>query len=89
MKVRIYYGDANEIISKLIDNLDIELSRVPNVGESLSLWVEDYWLDMKVRQVFTNYCIPGNPHIKERAWGEGYAVFVDDVMIVEEYRKKK
>ena len=91
MKVMIYYAgcvervEKNDEIEDLINWTEIELERVPQRGEMVDLWLGDYWLQGTVTHVYTAYCPPNNPHIKERAWGDRYAISVGDIDIMEYY----
>ena len=96
MKVILYYGGCKSHDSDLDCELEdvvnyrkIELQRIPNVGESLTLMVGEYHLDMVVAKVYTDYCEPGNPYIKESFWGDEYALYVKDVSIVDLYGEKR
>ena len=93
MKVTIYFGGGSGHgrmdeydLEQIINERVIELQRVPNQGEHLSLWIDRYWIDCDVKYVFTNYVEPGNPYIKERAWGDRYAIMVNNVELMEEYK---
>lgn len=95
MKVTLYYGGAADRVSDVDDvemeNLilfrEIELARVPNVGEDMTLNIGDYYIEAEVRDVFTNYCEPGNPHIKERFHGDRYAITLHRCRIIERYKR--
>lgn len=95
MKVTLYYEGAADRVSdgddvemeNLILFREIELARVPNVGEDVLLRIGDYDIEAVVKHVFTNYCEPGNPHIKERYHGDSYAITLHRCRIVEKYKR--
>lgn len=91
MKVTIFFNGAinrhNEdefVMEYIVEGTELELSRVPNIGEVFNLWICGYWLQGKVAYVETAYCMP-HPNIKERAWGEQYGVGVKDWEIMDVY----
>lgn len=86
MKVTLFFGGMkrrdSEIGCKVEDLLNfqtIELSRIPNVGEVMNITIGDYALCGKVKQVFTTWNEPGNPHIKEGYHGESYSIMLDEL----------
>lgn len=81
----VYYSELED----LLRFLTIPLARVPNKGETLTLFLGDFHLDMEVADVYTHYCVPGNSHIKESGWGEEYAIYVKNVEVIECFRKKE
>ena len=93
MKVTLFYFGAGRRLDRndefdiedLVNFTVIELSRIPRKGEYLDLWIGDYWIEGIVRDVYTNYCSPGNPHKKESAWGESYSIYIADVEVMEYY----
>lgn len=91
MKVTLYFAgalyDREEVnLEDLINFMTIELQRVPNVGEEISLMFDKYWINAKVEQVYTNWTESGNQRFKERAWGDHYAISLTDIEIMEEYQ---
>ena len=93
MKVTLYYGGAADRVSD-VDDVEmedlilfrkIELARVPNVGEDVFLHIGDCFIVAEVKDVFTNYCEPGNPHIKESFHGDSYAITLHKCRIGERY----
>lgn len=96
MKVTLYYEgaagcadfDDDVKMEDLILFRVIKLNRVPNVGEVVNLMIGDYWIEGEVKQVFTTYCEPGNPHIKERSYGDSYAITLHRCRINERYNRK-
>ena len=100
MRVTIYYGgnsskhsrrgdDDYPILEKLLDNICIDLQRVPCQGECMSFVLGDYCINAMVARVYTNYTEPGNPHIRPEFFGDRYAILLDDAEIVEEYKTRK
>lgn len=95
MKVTLYYEGAADRVSNdddvemedLILFREIELARVPNIGEDVFLRIGDYDIEAVVKRVFTNYCEPGNPHIKERFHGDSYAMTLHRCRIIEKYNR--
>lgn len=91
MEVTLYYAgskkDYEDVdLEDLINFMTIELQRVPNVGEEISLMFDRYWINAKVYQVYTNWTEPLNKRFKERAWGDRYAISLTDIEIMEVYR---
>ena len=95
MKVRLYFDGCKYdrkdeyLIEKEINDTRIELSRIPCLGENITLFIGDYWLEGVVSKVFTCYTEKGNPHRYERSWGEDYAMFVKDIEVYEYYGKRE
>lgn len=95
MKVRLYfdgckYDRADEwLIEKEINDTFIELSRIPNVGENITLFLGDYWFEGKVTAVYTYYCEKNNPHRYQHTWGEGYSIFVGEIEVYQKYESEE
>ena len=97
MRIQLFFAGCKENVSaelekELEDFIDwrvLELSRCPNVGETITLQIGDYWVDMVVDSVWTRFVENGNHHFKERVWGESYGVQVKDVELMEYYGKKE
>ena len=95
MRVTLYYDGAADrasyddelVMEELILFREIELARVPNVGEDVLLRIGDYDIEGEVKHVFTNYCEPGNPHIKERYHGDSYAITLHRCAIIERHNR--
>lgn len=94
LQVKFYYaGSKNEYaldgyeMEKLMDWYTIDLPRVPNIGEIVTLVIGDYRIEGKVSMVFTSYCKPGNPNIKERCWGYSFGVSLSELEVVEYFGK--
>ena len=91
MNVRLYYDGCKYDrkdeckIEREINDTFIELSRIPNVGENITLFLGDYWFEGKVSAVYTSFCEKGNPHRYERVWGESYSIFIKDIEVFQKY----
>lgn len=93
MKVTLYYAGSKEDydyvdLEDLINFMTIDLHRVPNVGEEISLMFDKYWLNAKVLRVYTNWVEPLNRRFKERSWGDKYAISLTDIEVIETYGDK-
>ena len=62
-EVMLYYaGSKNESFLEEADMEDminfytILLPRVPNIGEIVTVIIDDYYIEGKVQMVYTNYC---------------------------------
>ena len=85
MEIMICCGGDPEI-AELIDQMWIDIERVPCVGEYLKLFVGDYHLLMKVASVMTMYVHEGNQWFGTIKYGKAeYVVTVEDEEIVEKY----
>ena len=94
-EVMLYYaGSKNE---RFLEEADMEdminfytilLPRVPNVGEVVTVVIDDYRIEGKVEMVYTNYCRPGNPKIKESGWGYTFGISLKDLEVVDYYGKR-
>ena len=96
MKIILYYGgnskkdtDDYDRLMELLEFTEIEMERVPNKGETITLYLEDCRITADVTHVYPHYCPVGNKFIRERAWGESYGISLDNAEIVECYCKKK
>ncbi len=90
MRVTLYYAGEKRYhnhvnLEKLINYMTIELQRVPNVGEEVSLMFDKYWINAKVAQVYTNWTERGNERFRESAWGDRYGISLTDIEIIEKY----
>lgn len=95
-EVMLYYsGSKNEIfleeadMEDMINYYTILLPRVPNIGEIVTVIIDDYCIEGKVDMVYTNYCKPGNPQIKESVWGYRFGISLKELEVVDYYGKKK
>lgn len=95
MKVKLYLeGFAERVdyddciyMENLVNDSSFEVPRVPCIGESVGLWIEDVWIDARVVDVSTHFIEHGNPHFKESAWGTEILVSLGEAVIVERYKK--
>ena len=94
-EVMLYYaGSKNE---RFLEEADMEdminfytilLPRVPNIGEIVTVIIDDYYIEGKVQMVYTNYCKPGNDKIKESCWGYRFGISLTDLEVVDYYGKR-
>ena len=87
MKVTLYCGSCADQIDQLLNERVIELQRIPNTGETITLAVGDYWVEAKVGKVYTSYVAHGNEHWKTFVWGDRYAMYLEDIETIETYGK--
>ena len=92
MKVTLYaIGFANEDdgceIEKIVNDVVLDLPRIPCKGEGMGLWLDDVWIEARVESVYTNFKEHGNPHIRESAWGVDFLINLDECEIAERYKK--
>lgn len=73
-------------IEKKVNNLVLDIPRIPCKGERMGLWIDDVWIDAKVKDVWTNFREKGNPHIKESAWGVDFSITLYECEIMEQYK---
>ena len=91
MKCTLYYHGAKykaqdtRETEELINDIEIELSRVPNVGETIHLHWEECWIEARVRDVSTHYYQPCDFY-KRTAWYDSYVILLDNVEIIEKYK---
>lgn len=88
-EVMLYYaGSKNERfledgdMEDMINFYTILLPRVPNIGEIVTVIIDDYYIEGKVQMVYTNYCKPGNDKIKESCWGYRFGISLTDLEVV-------
>ena len=94
-EVMLYYaGSKNERVidgaemEEMINYYTIILPRVPNIGEIVTIVIDDYLIQGEVEMVFTNYCKPGNPKIKESGWGYTFGISLKDFEVVDYYGER-
>ena len=94
-EVMLYYsGSKNERFLEEVDMEDminfytILLPRVPNVGEVVTVVIDDYRIEGKVEMVYTSYCKPGNPKIKECYWGYEFAISLKELEVIDYYGER-
>ena len=95
-EVMLYYsGSKNERfldgwqMEDMINYYTILLPRVPNIGETITVIIDDYCIEGKVEMVYTNYCKPGNPKIKESGWGCRFGISLKELEVVDYYGEKE
>lgn len=100
MLVTIYGFDAGvwkqaetraeqELLEDLFDMITIDLQRVPCVGEGINLSCGGYSVTAEVENVWTSWCQPNDPDIKEEYFGDTYNISVIKVEIIETYGKRR
>lgn len=94
-EVMLYYsGSKNERfldgyqMEDIINSSTILLPRVPNIGEIVTVIIDDYCIEGKVGMVYTNYCKPGNPKIKESGWGYRFGISLKELEVVDYYGER-
>lgn len=94
-EVMLYYAGSKDERFLEGDNMEdminfytILLPRVPNIGEIVTVVIDDYRIEGKVEMVYTNYCRPGNPKIKEAGWGYTFGISLKDLEVVDYYGKR-
>ena len=96
LKVMIYCaGNKSEAfldeyeMEKLLNWREIELPRIPNIGEIFDIVIDDYRIEGKVGMVYTNYCQPGNKNIKESCWGCDFGLMLSELEVIDYFGKKE
>ena len=91
MRIVIYYGgntkgkdEDQDLLIELLEFTEIEMERVPQVGERLCLYLDHYRVYADVTNVYPSYSPQGFPFIKKRAWGESCAIQLDNAEIDED-----
>ena len=94
-EVMLYYaGSKSERfleeaeMEDMINFYTILLPRVPNIGEIVTVIIDNYNIAGKVDMVYTNYCKPGNPNIKESGWGYRFGISLTDLEVVDYYGRR-
>ena len=94
-EVMLYYGGSKSEMfldswqmEDMINYYTIMLPRVPNIGEIVTVVIDDYRIEGKVEMVYTNYCRPGNPKIKESGWGYTFGISLKDLEVVDYYGER-
>lgn len=87
-EVMLYFsGSKNKGFLEEVDMEDminfytILLPRVPNVGEVVTVVIDDYCFQGKVEMVYTNYCRPGNQKIEKSGWGYTFGISLKDLEV--------
>jgi hypothetical protein len=89
MKAILYYcssadcvgEDSDALMDYLVGDKELELDRIPNIGEVITIATHGVTLEGNVTQVFTN--------IKEEAWGVRYGIAVNEWEIVDYYDREE
>lgn len=94
-EVMLYYaGSKSERfleeaeMEDMINFYTILLPRVPNIGEIVTVIIDNYNIEGKVDMVYTNYCKPGNPNIKESGWGYRFGISLTDLEVFDYYGRR-
>lgn len=96
MKAILYYcssadnvsEDSDAMMDYLVGDKELELDRIPNTGEVITISTHGVTLEGKVTQVFTNINEP-HKNIKEEAWGVRYGIAVNEWEIVDYYDREE
>lgn len=96
MKATLYFcssadhvGEDNDaLMDYLVGYKELELDRIPNAGDVITIATHGVTLEGKVTQVFTNINEP-HKNIKEEAWGVRYGIAVNDWEIVDYYDREE
>lgn len=91
MRIVLYYGGNTkgerkdqDLLMNLLEFTEIEMERVPLVGERLCLYLDHYRVYADVTEVYPSYCPKVFPYIKKRGWGESCAIQLDNAEIDED-----
>lgn len=92
MKATLYFcssaghvsEDSDALMDYLVGDKELELDRIPNTGEVITISTHGVTLEGTVTQVYTNINEP-HKNIKEKAWGVRYGIAVNDWEIVDYY----
>lgn len=96
MKATIYYcsssahvsDDSDTLMDYLVGEKELELDRIPNIGEVITISTHGVTMEGTVSQVYTNINEP-HKNIKEEAWGVRYGIAVNDWEIVDYYDREE
>lgn len=75
-------------IEEIVNHAVLDLPRIPCKGERMGLWLDDVWIEARVKEVYTNFKEHGNPYIKESAWGVDFMISLDECEIAERYKRE-
>ena len=67
----------------LLDRTRVSMNRVPQRGEGVNLFIENYHVFFEVRQVYTTLDVTSDEHF------ERYRILADEAEIVEEFNMKE
>lgn len=71
------------ILDKLLDRTRVTMNRVPQRGEGVNLFIENFHVFFEVRQVYTTLDVTSDEHY------ERYRILADEAEIVEEFKNKE
>jgi hypothetical protein len=80
--------DSDALMDYLVGYKELELDRIPNTGEVITIATHGVTLEGKVTQVYTNINEP-HKNIKEEAWGVRYGIAVNEWEIVDYYDREE
>lgn len=81
--------DEAKELAELFGWLTIEMDRVPMVGEYMTFVKGDYFVSAHVERVSTSWVEPGNPHMKQCAYGAECGITLRDLEVLEYYGTRK
>ena len=94
-EVMLYYSGSKDErfldgwqMEDMINYYTILLPRVPNIGEIVTVIIDDYFIEGEVEMVYTNYCKPGNPKINESGWGYRFGISLNELEVVDYYGER-
>ena len=76
-------GDDYVLLDKLLDRTRVSMNRVPQRGEGVNLFIENFHVFFEVCQVYTTLDVTSDEHY------ERYRILADEAEIVEEFKKKE
>ena len=96
MKAILYYCSSAEQVSMdnevfmefLVGEKELELDRIPNTGEMITIATHGVTLEGEVTLVFTNIREP-HKNLKEEAWGVWYGISVNEWEIIDYYDREE
>ena len=80
--------DSDALMDYLVGDKELELDRIPNIGEVITISTHGVTLEGNVTQVFTNINEP-HKNIKKEAWGVRYGIAVNEWEIVDYYDREE
>lgn len=84
-----YVGEDNDaMMDYLVGDKELELDRIPNTGEVITISTHGVTLEGTVTQVFTNINEP-HKNIKKEVWGVRYGIAVNEWEIVDYYDREE
>lgn len=92
MRIVLYYSGNSkgetqnyDLLMELLEFTEIDMQRVPNKGETITLYLGACRITAEVTHVFPHYCPAGNKYIREGGWGESYGIQLDNAKVVDWY----